>query len=280
MSLSSSDPADGWRRLTGSQLVAGMAFVFLALAVFAAVYFRITRVDNVSIGMVAQNQPATSAVTATTAPLEVTETTPPETAAPVQEETTTTFAISTLVPTAPAATGVPMKGLLQDGRVRLTGAVPDIAIGKAFTTLIEGFVGEGNVDEFFTLDDNADVPNSFTLQIVDNVVFDAGGETVSADSFPILGQIVSFMKLDPNVTLVVEGHTDSTGSEVENLALSQRRADAVRSYLAEQGINEFRLEAQGRGDSNPVAENSTPAGRDQNRRIEFRLVGFKVAEVE
>ncbi len=266
------------RNSVRTQLVVFAAFFFLVAAVSFAVYARITGIDDVSIGMVGEESEVEESEAVTEETEETAETTVEETT--VDEPTTTVAAeTTTAAPTtagSPTVTGVPLEGVLQDGRISITGSVPDVATGAAVTALIEGLVGEGNVDDSLTVAEDSAVPNSFTLQIIDNVLFEPGGDTVASESLPLLDQLVDFMIVDPNVTLVVEGHTDSTGEEVENLALSQRRAEAVRTYMADRGVNEFRLEAQGFGDSVPVADNSTPEGRQRNRRIEFQLVGFQV----
>ena len=69
--------------------------------------------------------------------------------------------------------------------------------------------------------------------------------------------------------MIIEGHTDNVGSEDFNLGLSQRRADAVRSYLLQQGVDASRIEASGMGEGVPVASNGTATGRQQNRRVEI-----------
>lgn len=67
--------------------------------------------------------------------------------------------------------------------------------------------------------------------------------------------------------VLIQGHTDSTGTEAYNLALSERRADAVSRHLSLRGVNPARLLATGYGEDYPVADNSTPEGREQNRRV-------------
>ena len=69
--------------------------------------------------------------------------------------------------------------------------------------------------------------------------------------------------------LRIEGHTDNTGDDASNKTLSQSRAEAVRDYLVEQGIDASRLEAVGLGEEQPVADNNTEEGRAQNRRVEL-----------
>ena len=77
----------------------------------------------------------------------------------------------------------------------------------------------------------------------------------------------------PSVKISVEGHTDSDGPAAANQALSQRRADAVVTYLVSRGVGAAQLTAQGFGSTRPIADNSTPEGRATNRRIEFVVTG-------
>jgi len=74
---------------------------------------------------------------------------------------------------------------------------------------------------------------------------------------------------DPNKKIVVEGHTDSRGTDAANLRLSQARADAVRSYLVSRGVESARISAIGKGESQPIADNNSPEGRANNRRVEI-----------
>jgi outer membrane protein OmpA-like peptidoglycan-associated protein len=74
---------------------------------------------------------------------------------------------------------------------------------------------------------------------------------------------------DDSKKIVVEGHTDSVGSDSKNLDLSQKRADSVRTYLVSQGVKSDRIRAVGKGESVPVADNKSPEGRANNRRVEI-----------
>lgn len=75
----------------------------------------------------------------------------------------------------------------------------------------------------------------------------------------------------PKATFELAGHTDSIGSEAYNLRLSQKRVDSVRDYLIEKGVDGTRMTARGYGESQPVADNGTAAGRAENRRVELRI---------
>jgi outer membrane protein OmpA-like peptidoglycan-associated protein len=99
-------------------------------------------------------------------------------------------------------------------------------------------------------------------------------KTGKAELLPVaenaLGQVAAALKqLDETQTVVIAGYTDSRGAEEMNRQLSQRRADAVRGYLIQQGVKADKLKAIGKGESSPVASNDTPEGRANNRRVEM-----------
>ena len=77
------------------------------------------------------------------------------------------------------------------------------------------------------------------------------------------------------LAIVVHGHTDNTGSDAINNPLSQNRANSVKNYLSSQGIASSRITARGYGSTSPVADNSTAAGREQNRRVEITVYAVK-----
>lgn len=86
-----------------------------------------------------------------------------------------------------------------------------------------------------------------------------------------LQAVVDALKANPSAEIVVEGHTDSVGSDEYNQQLSQRRAEAVRQFLVDGGIEMNRVRAVGRGEQEPIAENDTDTGRANNRRVEIRF---------
>jgi len=101
-----------------------------------------------------------------------------------------------------------------------------------------------------------------------DVLFATGRADLKPGTVADLTQLVTFLNKYPERTLTIEGHTDSVGGEDYNLGLSQRRADAVRSYLMQQGIDGSRITTKGMGESVPVASNDSEGGRQQNRRVE------------
>lgn len=102
-----------------------------------------------------------------------------------------------------------------------------------------------------------------------NVLFDTNRDTLKPGAEEIIGRLAQFMQNHPDTRVRIEGHTDSTGSESYNQALSERRAQAVAQALESRGVPAARLQAVGRGQSDPVAGNDTSAGRQQNRRVEI-----------
>lgn len=101
-----------------------------------------------------------------------------------------------------------------------------------------------------------------------DVLFQTGKSNLKGGSTTNLSKLAIFLNTYKDRTVIIEGHTDSVGSEGANQSLSQRRANAVQSYLAHKGIDGGRLTSTGLGESSPVAGNDTATGRQQNRRVE------------
>jgi|HubBroStandDraft_1064217.scaffolds.fasta_scaffold14933_3 outer membrane protein OmpA-like peptidoglycan-associated protein len=101
-----------------------------------------------------------------------------------------------------------------------------------------------------------------------NVLFDTNGDTLKPGADELMSRLAQFLSNHPDIKARIEGHTDSTGSDDYNQALSQRRADAVANALEGRGVSASQIQAVGRGKSAPVAGNDTSAGRQQNRRVE------------
>jgi iron(II)-dependent oxidoreductase len=109
-----------------------------------------------------------------------------------------------------------------------------------------------------------------TLSALVNFGFDS--TDIKPIAYPVLDSVVATLKADPTLRAVIEGHTDSIGTDSYNQDLSQRRAKSVVSYLASKGIAASRLTATGYGVSMPIASNSTDEGRQKNRRVEILIV--------
>ncbi len=106
-------------------------------------------------------------------------------------------------------------------------------------------------------------------QALQGIQFDTGKSTIKPASFTVMNKIVSIMKDNADYNIEINGHTDNVGKDDLNQKLSDDRANAVKQYLINKGIEEDRMKATGFGALMPVDTNSTPAGRFKNRRVEF-----------
>ncbi|MCX2781894.1 OmpA family protein [Microbulbifer thermotolerans] len=104
-----------------------------------------------------------------------------------------------------------------------------------------------------------------------NVHFEFNSATLTLAAQRALLQVVNALRSQPGSTVEIAGHTDNLGNDNYNLRLSQSRADAVRAFLIQNGIDAARLTARGYGEQQPVASNSTESGRALNRRVEMRF---------
>jgi outer membrane protein OmpA-like peptidoglycan-associated protein len=117
-----------------------------------------------------------------------------------------------------------------------------------------------------------------TKEVLDNVYFEFNKATVLEESHASLDKLVRLMNDNPNAVVEIGGHTDDKGGDAYNQRLSEARAQAVVEYLVSQGIDRSRLMAKGYGKSQPIAPNKNangsdnPAGRDKNRRTEFKVL--------
>ena len=114
--------------------------------------------------------------------------------------------------------------------------------------------------------------NQIYLIMPGNITFGTNEATIQSGFKPVLNSVAKVIK-EYNKTMVqVNGYTDSTGSNATNMALSERRANAVSNYLRLQGVDGNRIITEGFGPANPIASNATSAGREQNRRVEIVLI--------
>jgi outer membrane protein OmpA-like peptidoglycan-associated protein len=101
-----------------------------------------------------------------------------------------------------------------------------------------------------------------------DVLFGTGRSDLTSGGTNTLDKLVVFLNNYPDRNVVIEGHTDDVGRHEMNQTLSQHRADSVKFYLVQQGIRHKRLAASGMGETQPIADNQSPSGRQQNRRVE------------
>ncbi len=108
-----------------------------------------------------------------------------------------------------------------------------------------------------------------TVVTLSDVLFDTGAATLKPGADLSLDRLASYLKEHPQTKVLIEGHTDSRGSDAYNDQLSARRADAVAQALLRRGVSSDALRTEGLGKAYPIASNDTPAGRQQNRRVEI-----------
>lgn len=208
----------------------------------------------------------------TSEPPTVEITTPPTTASP------TTVPPTTAAP-APAPAAQPERGAIyKDGKLILQGAVPNREVADAFIAKAAEVIGPDNVVDNYVIDPSAEVPSDGRVVVDDPVLFATGSIEVSSDFYGLLDLGVAVMSLNPQVVMIVEGHTDEVGSTEANQRLSEERARAVVAYITDKGIDPGKFEVIGKGETDPVAPNDTPEGRQQNRRIEVQLVNLLIPE--
>lgn len=116
------------------------------------------------------------------------------------------------------------------------------------------------------------IGDNITLNMPGHITFAVNSADLNAQFFNVLDGVALVLKEYNKTVVEVAGHTDSTGTDAYNLQLSQRRADAVASYLVSQGIKRERLITVGAGKAYPIASNATEEGRALNRRVELTIV--------
>lgn len=173
-----------------------------------------------------------------------------------------------------ALAGLLLGGLIGGGTGRIIGAgiggVAGGAVGyqmdKQIKELKEQTAGSGiDVTE-------ADNGQSILVNLPDGVTFDVDSSTLKPQFRATLDQIAQSLQTYPNSLIDVYGHTDSTGSDQYNQALSERRAKTVADYLTMRGVSGPRVRSLGYGESMPIASNDTDSGRALNRRVEIKIV--------
>lgn len=136
--------------------------------------------------------------------------------------------------------------------------------GKADNTSASG----GNSGLTFK-DEKVEVGKTIQLS---NILFEQSSFLLRRESYAELDKLVAFLKENPGVFIELRGHTDNVGDPQKNQTLSERRVAAVKNYLTQRGISEDRIATAAFGGSQPIADNSTEAGRQKNRRVEMKIL--------
>ena len=128
------------------------------------------------------------------------------------------------------------------------------------------------LEQFNRVLETRDTPRGLVVNMGD-VLFDFGKYDLRAEAREKLAKLSGIVLAHPGLALAVEGHTDNVGGDEVNQTLSEKRAESVRTYLVDQGLAAASVTAQGFGKSTPVVDNSTPANRQKNRRVEIVVAG-------
>lgn len=115
-----------------------------------------------------------------------------------------------------------------------------------------------------------DEDKKVVTEAIKNLEFDFGKASIRANSYPTLNRLADLL-IKKNLSLKLAGHTDNIGSEAYNMKLSKERAESIKTYLVNKGVNASRIEATGYGETQPIDTNKTEKGRQNNRRVEFTL---------
>jgi outer membrane protein OmpA-like peptidoglycan-associated protein len=122
------------------------------------------------------------------------------------------------------------------------------------------------------LDPSDDVVKVGVPIVLEGVTFATGKADLTPESENTLRKALKTLTTYPDISVEIAGYTDNVGSESSNQKLSEKRANAVRDWLVREGVNPERITAVGYGESNPIASNDTPEGKQKNRRIEFKRI--------
>lgn len=127
------------------------------------------------------------------------------------------------------------------------------------------------MDEFYTIAETKKTKNGIVVTLKEKILFDFNKYDLKPESRTSLVKIAEILKRYPEAQVSVEGYTDNIGTITANELLSKKRAEAVELFFINNGLNPGRILIQGLGSKNPVADNSTPEGRAENRRVELHI---------
>ena len=113
------------------------------------------------------------------------------------------------------------------------------------------------------------------VKAANDILFITGSYKLAAKSYKGLDEVVKILKANPDMLLSIDGHTDNVGNDEYNQTLSDNRAGAIKTYFISKGITEDRITSAGHGETSPIADNKTAAGRAKNRRVEMKLSYYR-----
>ncbi len=166
-------------------------------------------------------------------------------------------------------------GSTQSSEGALIGGLAGAAVGVGTGYYLDVQAAELRAELMSTGVQVVEGDDSIRLIMPGNITFKTDSADINSSFYPVLNSVAKVLNKYSNSTVLVSGHTDSTGSAEYNLNLSRERAQSVASYLQGQGIKSTRFEVLGLGSSNPIASNDTANGRAQNRRVEIKIIPNK-----
>jgi outer membrane protein OmpA-like peptidoglycan-associated protein len=172
------------------------------------------------------------------------------------------------------AIGAGAGGLIGAGAGALLGGKKGALIGAGVGALAGGSVGLYLDKQHKELEKVAEVKrteNGLLVQLKNDILFDTGSAVLKPQAIDQLTQVGDILAKYSDDRVRIEGHTDSSGSNASNEALSTRRADAVKTVLVGRGVKDTQITALGMGETRPVADNGTAEGRSKNRRVELHI---------
>ncbi|MCU1370083.1 MAG: hypothetical protein JWO77_1277 [Ilumatobacteraceae bacterium] len=264
------------KRRSKGVVFAGVGVLLLGAATLAAL------TSDGGDGRTEAAGPAVSSTTsdAATTAAPVTSTT----RAPERSTTTAAPATTTTEARTPSTTSATSKipvaqlprheAVYRDGKLILQGTVPSRAVQERFRSEAAAVIGAGNVIVRYQIDPRVPVPTDGRVRVDEDFLFPKNSAAIDARYEPLMQLGVTVMRLNPQATMRIVGYTDDSGTPEFNLRLSTARAEALRSYLAANGVDPARIEAVGRGEVDFVAPNDSEENRGRNRRIEIELIGL------
>ena len=157
----------------------------------------------------------------------------------------------------------------------MVGALGGAALGGGVGYYLDAQAAELRAELVSTGVQVVESDDSIRLIMPGNITFKTDSADINSSFYSVLNSVAKVLNKYSNSTVMVSGHTDSTGSAEYNLDLSRERANSVASYLQGQGVKSSRFEVLGLGSSNPIASNDTANGRAQNRRVEIKIIPNK-----
>ncbi len=166
------------------------------------------------------------------------------------------------------------RAVMSGGVVYLRGAVPSQEIADAIEAKAAAVLGADRVVVEYVIDPTVELSPSAPLIVEDVILFEYGSASINPQFFPLLDLGIALMYQTPSVVITVVGHTDSDGSSEFNQQLSEERTAAVIRYWVANGVADHQFEGKSLGETQPAADDSSEAGAQSNRRVEFIITGL------